>query len=159
MNRLAGRPCVLNVFGDFQPERDPHHARLRELAQHENVSFRGRFDNARLAEVYREIDVLVVPSLWFENSPLTIHEAFLQRTPVVTSGIGGMAELVRDGIDGLHFQAGDAEDLARTLARFVDEPKLVAQLSRSWMLVKSVEENAREMEYRYRALACRASIR
>lgn len=152
LNRLAGSPCVLHVFGDFRPDVDPFHARLLQLARSGNVTFRGRFENQRLAEIYREVDVLVVPSTWFENSPLTIHEAFLQETPVVTSGIGGMAELVRDGIDGLHFEVGDAGDLALKLKRFVDEPDLVARLSRDWMRVKSIAEDGAEMEARYRAL-------
>jgi glycosyltransferase involved in cell wall biosynthesis len=152
MSRLAGRACRLLVFGEFRPETDEYHARLRDSARSADVEFRGRFENHKLAEIYREIDVLVVPSVWFENSPLTIHEAFLERTPVVTSGIGGMAELVRDGIDGLHFRAGDADDLAAKLARFVDEPALAARLSRDFAHVKSIEEDGGEMESRYRAL-------
>ena len=153
MNRLAGRPCVLHVFGAFDPARDEHHAKLRGLASAGNVVFRGRFDNERLAEVYREIDVLVVPSVWFENSPLSIHEAWTFRTPVVASGIGGMAELVDDGVDGLHFAAGDAADLASKLARFLDEPDLVGRLSRGFPRVKSLEEDAADLLRRYRQLA------
>src|SRR6185436_19410970 len=98
MQRLLGTRAVLHVHGEYKPESDPHHAELRGLAG-ENVQFHGRFDNSRLSEVYAEIDVLLVPSVWWENSPITIHEAFLTRTPVVASGIGGMAEFVRDGID------------------------------------------------------------
>ncbi|MBL8863439.1 MAG: glycosyltransferase [Planctomycetes bacterium] len=158
LKRLEGRPCVLNVFGGFEPERDPHHAELARLAG-PNVVFRGRFDNARLAEVYAEIDVLVVPSIWFENAPITIHEAHLCATPVVASGIGGMAEFVRDGIDGLHFAPGDAEDLARKLARFLDEPGLAAALSRAFPSVKTIEEDAAATEFRYRQLACVALAR
>jgi glycosyltransferase involved in cell wall biosynthesis len=160
MRKLAGSPCRLIVFGDFRPDTDAFHARLRELARGADVEFRGRFENQRLAEIYREIDVLVVPSVWFENSPLTIHEAFLERTPVVASGIGGMAELVRDGIDGLHFRAGDAQDLSAKLARFVHEPELVARLSHAFADVKSIERDGEEMEARYRALvAARSSTR
>ena len=157
MRELRGAPAVLHVHGAFTPESDEHHARLAELAG-DNVVFHGRFDNERLAEIYAELDVLVVPSLWWENSPITIHEAHLLRTPVVTSGIGGMAEYVRDGIDGLHFPVGDAGALARVLRRFVAEPGLVDELSREFPRVKTIEENARETEYRYRALCCRERI-
>lgn len=153
MQRLDPARAVLNVHGDFKPEKDEHHASLQRLAG-SNVQFLGRFDNSRLSEVYAEIDVLIVPSIWFENSPLTIHEAFLTHTPVVASDIGGMAELVRDGVDGLHFKAGDAHDLAAKLARFVDEPDLRERLSHDWMQVKTIAEDAASMEYRYRALAC-----
>ncbi len=151
--RLSDAPCSLRIYGAFDPGSDPHHAELAALAG-ENVTFMGRFDNDRLSEVYAEIDVLVVPSLWYENSPITIHEAWLTHTPVVTGDIGGMAEFVRDGIDGLHFVAGDAEDLSRVLRRFCDEPDLLERLSRDFPRVKTIEENAAEMEFRYRALCC-----
>ena len=54
-----------------------------------------------------EIDWVVVPSIWWENSPLVIQEAFLHGRPVICSDIGGMAEKVRHGVDGLHFRVGD----------------------------------------------------
>jgi len=155
MRELAGANCVLEVFGDFQPQKDAHHARLQQLAQGQSIRFRGRFDNARLPEIHAEVDVLVVPSIWFENAPITIQEAFLARTPVVCSNIGGMAEYVRDGVDGLHFQAGDPKDLARVLRRCIEERGLIRELSQDFPAVKSLEEDAAEMEFRYRALCAR----
>ncbi|MEZ6020869.1 MAG: glycosyltransferase [Planctomycetota bacterium] len=106
MKSLRDLPIELHIYGSFDPATDEHHKKLEELARGSRVTFHGRFDNSRLAEVYAQIDVLIVPSLWFENSPITIHEAHLTRTPVLASNIGGMAEYVRDGIDGLHFQVG-----------------------------------------------------
>lgn len=156
MRELDPARTLLRVWGDFKPGEDGHHAELARLAG-PNVEFKGRFDNAKLAEVYAEIDVLVVPSLWWENSPITIHEAHLLRTPVVTSGIGGMAEYVRDGVDGLHFAVGDARDLAAKLRRFVDEPGLAAALSRDFPPLKTIEEDAASTEYRYRALCAAKS--
>jgi hypothetical protein len=155
MQRLAGRPCVLHVHGDFRPAEDPYHARLEELARGAEVVFHGRFANARLAEVHAGIDILAVPSVWYENSPISIREAFLCGTPVVASRIGGMAESVRDGVDGLLFEAGDPDDLARVLARFLDQPGLAESLRANAPPVKTIERNAREMEFRYRALRCR----
>jgi len=155
MRELDPSKAVLNIHGDFTPDRDPFHHQLAELAAASAgaVAFHGRFDNQDIARVYEGIDVLVVPSIWFENSPITIHESFLFRTPVVVSNIGGMAELVRDGVDGLHFEAGNAADLAGRLARFVQEPGLAAALG-DFPPVKTIDEDAREMEVRYRALAC-----
>jgi glycosyltransferase involved in cell wall biosynthesis len=57
-----------------------------------------------------------VPSLWFENSPLVILEALASRTPLLVSDLGGMAELVEDGLTGFHFKFGDVEDLASKLS-------------------------------------------
>ena len=159
--RLADLPVELHVHGDFRPESDEHHAELARIVSETGapVTFHGRFDNARLSEVYADLDVLIVPSVWFENSPITIHEAFLTHTPVVASDIGGMAEYVRDGVDGLTFRVGDAADLAATLRRFVDEPDLLADLSRGFPPVKTIAEDAAAMEFRYRGLVARRRAR
>lgn len=149
-----GDRAHLNVYGSFDPAADPHHAELAALAEGAPVTFHGRFDNARLSEVYAEIDVLVVPSVWYENSPITIHEAFLTETPVLASDLGGMAEFVRDGVDGLRFRAGDAEDLARCMGRLVTEGGLLARLaSADWMPIKTIEQDGAMTEARYRSLA------
>jgi glycosyltransferase involved in cell wall biosynthesis len=58
---------------------------------------------------------VVVPSIWWENSPVVIQEAMRAGTPLVVSDIGGMAEKVRPGVDGLHFTRGSVQDLARVL--------------------------------------------
>lgn len=155
MAQLGERKVTLHVFGDFKPESDEYHKKLAELAQAcgERVQFHGRFDNDRVADVYEQFDALVVPSTWFENSPITIHEAFLFRTPVIASDIGGMAELVEHGRNGLQFRVGDAESLAGAIARLCDEPGMLERLDQ-FPHVKTMAEDAREMEARYRALGC-----
>ena len=157
MKRLPPARASLEIHGDFHPKEDPHHAALERLAG-PNVRFHGRFDNAELSRVYSGIDVLLVPSLWWENSPITIHEAFLTRTPIVASGIGGMKELVRDGVDGLYCAAGDDADLAAKMRRFLDEPGLLARLSADPPPVKTIEEDAAATEYRYRTLCCTVRV-
>ena len=61
------------------------------------------------------VDWIVMPSIWWENSPVVIQEASCIGRPPIVSDIGGMAEKVRDGVDGLHFRAGSPEDLADRL--------------------------------------------
>ena len=74
--------------------------------------------------------MLVVPSVWYENMPLTIWEAFRNGVPVVTSDFGGMAEAVRDGQSGLLFPRGDARALAAGLGRLAADRTLLARLAR-----------------------------
>jgi len=149
---LRNEPIDLAIHGDYRPETDAFHARLRDLAQGSRVCFHGSFDNARLSEIYRSIDALVVPSTWYENSPLTIHEAFLHQTPVVASDIGGMRELVTHERDGLHFKTGDPGALAAVLRRLAREPGLLDRLARGVPRLKTLEEDAAQMEARYVAL-------
>jgi glycosyltransferase involved in cell wall biosynthesis len=139
------------IYGDltFLPD---YSRRLRNERRNLALRFLGRFPNAQIAEVLAEIDVLIVPSVWFENSPLTIHEAFIAGVPVVCSDRGGRAELVADGKNGLHFRLGDAVDLRRKLQRFLDEPGLLADLRGDFPAVKDIASDARDMVERYNAL-------
>lgn len=73
-------------------------------------------------------DWVVVPSLWWENAPLVIEEARAAGRPVIASGIGGMAERVADGVDGLHVPPGDAAALAETM-RAATDPALWRRLA------------------------------
>jgi glycosyltransferase involved in cell wall biosynthesis len=63
---------------------------------------------------------IIVPSIWWENSPLVIQEAFSNGRPVICSDIGGMAEKVENGRTGLHFRVGDARSLAASIERAAD---------------------------------------
>lgn len=154
MQHLVGEKISLSIHGGFDPQGDGYHRELQELAGGTNTEFLGRFDNARLSEVQANLDVLVIPSVWYENAPVTIAEAFASGTPVVASGFGGMAEFVADGVNGLHFQPGDGADLAVALGRLLHEPNLLADLSRDFPSPKSVVQDAKDWEFRYRALAC-----
>lgn len=125
---------------------------LRAMSSNNNVYWGGKYDNKDVAKLLSEIDVLVVPSIWFENSPLTIHEAFLAGVPVITSNIGGMAELVNHEVNGLHFHVGNAKDLARQMQRIIDEPGLISTLKPSGSSVTPLEHHALKIETIYKSL-------
>jgi len=84
----------------------------------------GPYQYADLSRLMAEIDWVVVPSIWWENAPLVIEEALAHRRPVICSNIGGMAEKVRHGRDGLHFAVGDPAALAETLLHAVEDTGL-----------------------------------
>ena len=102
------------------------HQRLEAGA--ERVTFAGRYEPADIAARIAECGLVIVPSLWWENSPMVIQEAFLHGRPVICSDIGGMAEKVRDGVDGLHFAVGDPLSLANAICRAAASPELCAKL-------------------------------
>jgi len=70
-----------------------------------------------------------VPSIWWENSPVVIQEALRNRRPVICSDIGGMAEKVRDGVDGFHFAAGNPLALAALIRRMVEDRGLLEDVA------------------------------
>ncbi len=125
-------------------------ARVEEHVTREGLVFHGRYSPKDLAKVLASIDVLVVPSVWYENSPLAIHEAFQAGVPVLVSDLGGMRDLVKDGHGGLRFLPANDEDLAAKMSRFLVEPGLAAELVRKAPAVKTVDDNALEMEVKYK---------
>jgi glycosyltransferase involved in cell wall biosynthesis len=123
---------------------------LRRLSGGDDrIYFHGRVENTRVPDVLANLDVAVVPSIWYENSPIAIQEAHASGTPVVTAGIGGMAELVRDGVDGLHFRCNDSTDLARVLQRLIDDPDLLPRLRSGVRQPRSVDQEMSQLLHIY----------
>lgn len=141
----------LKIFGETKDF--PGFVRsLKKLAgRDKRIKWMGRMEHDRMAEALQGIDALVVPSLWYENSPLTIHEAFMAKVSVIASNIGGMKELLQDG-GGLLFQPGNHEELAAKIGELAENPGRIADLIKTIPQVKSIEENCRELMILYQML-------
>ncbi len=114
---LANR-ITLRIHGNFVGQTEAFVARLTAAVErHAFVEYAGPYENALAADLMSECDYVVVPSRWWENSPVVIQEAFAAGRPVLCSGLGGLAEKVADGVSGLHYRMGDADDLVRVMAR------------------------------------------
>ncbi|GAB4446863.1 MAG: glycosyltransferase family 4 protein [Anaerolineae bacterium] len=136
----------LFIYGDLGRFPD-YAARLRRMAgAAPRIHFEGQYTRADAGRVLAGLDVLVVPSMWYENSPNSILEAFVAGTPVVASDLGGMAELVAHEVNGLVFPVGDAAALAACLQRVVDAPALLDRFAAALPSVKTVDEEAAELE-------------
>jgi glycosyltransferase involved in cell wall biosynthesis len=110
-----------------------------------HVTFAGPYDKSKLPELVANIDWVVVPSVWWENSPLVIQEAFQHGRPVICSGIGGMAEKVANRVNGLHFRAGDPADLAKTIRHAMSTPGLWEKLRTGISPVYSIEDHTAKL--------------
>ncbi len=113
------------------------------------IQFMGAFDNGKIADIFRGIDMLVVPSIWNENAPLVIQEAFLTKTPVIASRIGGIPELINEGTNGLLFEPGDINDLKERLENIINNPEILGRFKENIPRLKNIEENMRELEQIY----------
>jgi len=114
-----------------------------------NVRFMGEISDAQKAKAFEAMDVLIVPSIWFENSSLVTLEAFLFGVPVIASDIGALRELVEDGKNGLLFRVGDAADLRSKVEYLAGNPSEVRRLAANVPHVKSSVEHAAEIESLY----------
>jgi glycosyltransferase involved in cell wall biosynthesis len=113
---------VLLIAGDGD-QREPLEARVAELALEARVRFLGPLPRDRIVELFRAADASVLSSSW-ENFPHTVVEALAAGTPVIATAVGGVAEVVRDGVNGLLVAPGDPVALAAAIRRFFADAAL-----------------------------------
>jgi len=150
---IGGSDCALDIHGEvlsFHKVTNYGH-RLAILAQgwETSIHFHGRFENAEAALLLGEMDVLVVPSIWYEASPMVVREAFAAGVPVIASNFGALAEAVDDGVTGLLFNVGDSVDLSEKMKRLKDDSALRKKLGESPRDVFSVEDNVESLKKIY----------
>ncbi len=121
----------LRVHGGA-PFQDPDFVRRIEALFEEtapNVLRLGAYSPGDVPGLMEPVDWVIVPSVWWENAPLVIAEAQQHGRPVITSGIGGMAEAVKDGTDGLHVRKNDPVSLAIAMATVAGDTELYGKLA------------------------------
>ncbi len=129
--QAGGARASVEIHGDAsnQPAEFQEAVRVALAGAGPAVTYHGPYENAQVRTLMRQVDAVVVPSVWWENSPVVIQEAFAAGRPVICSDIGGMAEKVRPGIDGLHFETGRPESLAAMLAALAARPETLGELA------------------------------
>lgn len=150
---LGKKQASLEVFGPS--DQDPKYmSALKQMAEGGNgVHFRDPFPREALAEKLCGMDVLVIPSRWYENSPLVLLYALATKTPVVVTDVEGMNEFVRYGENGFTFRKNDLGQLTEILRKFVDWPQWIEILSRRSGYGKTVDDHAREVLSVYASVA------
>lgn len=114
------------------------------------VTFHGPFAPDQLGTVLAGLDLLVVPSLWYENTPFAVLEALHAGVPVAASNLGGIAEIVVPGEGGMLFPPGDAQALGRLLAKVARDP--AATLAMTPKRPPSIQENVQSLQALYQDL-------
>jgi len=116
------REATLLLAGDGTQEEDLRHA-VRDL---DNIRFLGRQNHLQLQSLYRGAVAVIVPSLWVENHPLVILEAFRAKTPIIARNIGALKEIVEESKGGILY---DTEDqLVAAITRLREDPALREEL-------------------------------
>ena len=136
----------LHIFGMID---GANKQKLLNDVRNSNIHFRGYISGRAKQEALSSIDIIIVPSVCFENFPTVIQEAYMMGTPVIASNIGGMAEFVKDGVTGLHFNVGDPNDLRAKIQYLIDNPQKIIEMSANLPKAKTIEENAAELETIY----------
>lgn len=153
LDLMKGKPLSLHVYGDMN-HSPKYSKRLKEkYSSDRRIHFAGTFNGrSHLGDIYKDLDVVVVPSIWYENSPNVILEAQIFRTPVIASNLGGMAELVQDEENGLLFKTGDPRSLQQQILRIEENPHLLNDLRSGITPVRTLTEEMDELDGIYHSV-------
>jgi glycosyltransferase involved in cell wall biosynthesis len=153
VRRLPDAPIELVVHGPLDREV-AYVETLRQLAAADpRIQFAGPIGHDMLDAFLARLDILAVPSVWYENSPFVIHEARTAGLPVLASRLGGMAELVEDGGDGLLAEAGSPASFAAAIDRLVREPDLAQRLRAGVRQPPTLDDEVRDLTAIYQRVA------
>jgi len=112
----------------------------------------GPYEMDSMQDLLSRLHCVVVPSIWWENSPLVIQETFMAGLPVICSNIGGMAEKVKDRVNGLHFAVGDHFDLLNKILELAVSPQLCNRFSQAVPKIMSDRDMANQISSLYDGL-------
>lgn len=91
-----------------------------------NVIFLGHLSSREIVRLVKHAQTMVVPSIWYENNPLSVIESLCMGTPVIGAEVGGIPELIREG-DGMLFRMGDKEELASAIVSMMSKDNVDTQ--------------------------------
>ena len=155
--KLEGN-VALKIFGRTNGQNTNALRRLAENSKNP-IEFAGEYINQNLATtVFNNIDCIIVPSIWAENSPLVIHEAQACKIPVITADFGGMKEYVLHKVNGLLFKHRDTSSLAEQMQFACENRKMMKQFGEHGYLysddgnVQSIEEHCIILEGIYKRI-------
>jgi glycosyltransferase involved in cell wall biosynthesis len=127
LEALAGADGVQLVIAGEGPDRQALEGRARELGVAERVRFIGAQPREKVVELFHAADATILSSSW-ENFPHTVVEALSVGTPVLAMEAGGVAEVVRNEVNGLLVAAGDTAALGEAVRRYFGDEALRERL-------------------------------
>lgn len=125
---------------------------LTRSADDPRIAFKQPLASNKVVEHLVRYDFVIIPSRWLETGPMVALEAFAAGVPVVGTKLGGIPEIVRDGIDGVLVDPGPPEHWARVLSRLATDASLRANLKAGVRTPRRAIDVAREMLVLYNSL-------
>lgn len=146
--RLPRKSAELRIYGPADQDA-AYMAQLKQLAEGHEVRFMGTFPREQMADVLRDIDLLVIPSRWYENSPLVLLNALATHTPVLVSDVEGMTEFLTCGKNGEIFTRGSVDELEKSIKKIISGKTSLAEMALSTDFIRTTMDMARETEKCY----------
>lgn len=145
----TSRPIELHIHGYGSPAAEEE--LRRQIAGDDRIFFHGRYNNGERWQLLAELDVAVVPSIWYENAGTVTVEALAAGVPVLVAKTGGVYESVLEGVQGLYLEPGSLNSLRTQMQRVADDFSLLERLQQGARSspVRTVEQEMVEVDALY----------
>lgn len=140
----------VRIYGNLNENSDYSTKLLKMSEGEKRIEFCGTFPNEKIAEVFSGLDALVVPSIWYENTPLVIYSAHAAKVPVIGTHVGGISEVVHHEENGLLFELGDYKGLSDLMKRVIEDRTLLERLAENLTLPPSIPDYVDRLEEVYK---------
>jgi glycosyltransferase involved in cell wall biosynthesis len=137
--------ATLTIYGKNEPFTDYFEQLRPQIERNPQITYGGHFSHNEISEVLSDVDVLLMPSMWYENTPMIMYEAFASRTPVIATHEGGMAELIELFDGGWTFPRGDVDALASLLQALIDSPERIVAAREKIKPVRTIDEHVSDL--------------
>jgi glycosyltransferase involved in cell wall biosynthesis len=148
-NKIDNENVELRIYGNYNPYTSEFRKIMLKV-MNKNIKFMGRYEDVK--KFFSQIDILIFPSLCYENCPLILLEANITKTPIIASKIGAISEFINNGRNGLLFEVDNTEDLYKKIMKIVNNQKLIKKFKKNMIHVKTIKEQASELKKIYRNL-------
>ncbi|MDJ0632816.1 MAG: glycosyltransferase family 4 protein [Xenococcaceae cyanobacterium MO_188.B29] len=128
---------IATGFPEFKEELNQFLDKYKDIVTHH-----GKYKQSEITQLIKLVDWAIVPSVWWENSPLVIQEVFMHKRPIICSDIGGMAEKVENNVTGVHFKVSNTVSLANKLKEVALDRQLWSSLVQNIEPRLSIENSA-----------------
>jgi len=150
--KIKNENIELKIYGRGD-EKNPYIHYLEDLVENDNrIEFCGTFDYSELPQIMKNVSCVVIPSSYVENYPLVMQMAFAYRKPVIASKIGGIPEVIQDGVNGYLFDVGQVSELSKIIYNISENPSVLHQIRDTITIPPSVETEAFNYEQIYKNL-------
>ncbi|MEE2888413.1 MAG: glycosyltransferase family 4 protein [Planctomycetota bacterium] len=123
IRKINGENWHLHVHGSLETHLDYSERIVQAVDGDSRITLHGRFEPDQLGSVLADLDLIVVPSLWYENTPFSVLEAQMMGLPVLASRLGGISESIVHGRNGFLFKAGSQSALTTAIRKILDDPE------------------------------------
>ncbi len=150
-NKIQPDNISLKIYGHYFDHQE-YYRSLQKSASQKKILFCNAYKYEDFQQILDDLDIVVVPSIWWENSPLVLLRSLAHNVPVIVSNLEGMTEIIKDGENGFVFDVGNADSLANVLKKIGQDPSILNMIKNNIVSPPRIEEEAFEYELVYNKL-------